>query len=474
MQQPGGQHQSRLAPEVNHFATVLVFLSAGRSIAVSSLVTLDDILEQIGDRALLTAILETTESAMAVTSPKGSIVAVNQAFRDLFGFGDRECVGRPIWAFRCVDSVAEGRRSFRNRKTNADGSFKTDEEKWRAADGRELLLRWSVRILRDAGGKELARVGTAQNLTPIHQATERQRILEHMVDNLSEPLFFINPDGTIRYASKAVERVYGYSADQLIGQPSSILRPEDKVEKMAAYIARLRESGKPEMMETEAMHRDGTRIPVELRTSPIIDRNGENIGLSSVVYDMKDRRELEEELRRLAGTDPLTGLANRLGFKTAADHEVKRARRYKHPLSVFVTDIDHFKKVNDTYGHAAGDAALVRFADLLGWSLRRPIDLVARTGGEEFVAILPETGTSGGISAAERVRLSTEQNPITFDDISFNLTASFGVSIWDDEEEDLGEAIQRADEALYEAKNSGRNKVVYRGAAGEDDHRMAG
>lgn len=437
-------------------------------------VTLDDILEKIGDRGLLDAVLDTTRSPLVITDPRGSIVVVNQVFRDLFGYSDRECVGRPIWAFRCVDDVAGARRSFREREIDESGLFQTPEERWRRADGGDLLLKWSIKVLRDDTGAAIARMGTAQDLTDVREAREKQRILEHVTDNLSEPLFFINPDGSIKYASRAVERVYGYTPDQLIGQPSSILRPDDKVEKMATYLERLKESRQAEMLETEAIHRDGSRIPVELRTAPIHNREGEYLGLSSIVYDMKERRELETELRRLAGTDPLTGLANRLGFKTAADHEVKRARRYKHPLAVFVTDIDHFKKVNDTYGHAAGDAALVRFADMLGWSLRRPVDHVARTGGEEFVAILPETDTDGGLRAAERVRASTEQNEITHEDATFSLTASFGVSTWDENEEDLGEAIQRADEALYEAKKTGRNKVVYRAAGEERQKRVAG
>jgi diguanylate cyclase (GGDEF)-like protein/PAS domain S-box-containing protein len=430
--------------------------------------------EEIGDDRLLSAILDTTEAIMAITDPKGSLIRVNQAFRDVFGYSDRECLGRPIWAFRAVADAAEGRSSFRHRKVDASGTFKTDKEIWRAADGSELLLRWSIQIIRNDGGKDVARVGTAQNLTEIRAAEEKHRILEYVADNLSEPLFFINPDGTIRYASRAVERVYGYTPEQLIGQPSSILRPADKTAKMADYIARLQESGKPEMLETEAVHIDGSQIPIELRTAPVFDSKGTYVGLSSVVYDMKDRLELEQELRRLAGTDPLTGLANRLGFKTAADREVKRAKRYKHPLAVFVTDLDHFKKVNDTYGHAAGDAALVRFADMLGWSLRRPIDHVARTGGEEFVAILPETDPRGGLCAAERVRASTEANPITYEDASFHLTASFGVSVWQPDEEDLGDAIQRADEALYEAKNTGRNRVVFREAVAGDQERLAG
>jgi len=431
-----------------------------------------DRLEGIGEGRLLSAILDTTESIMIVTDPRGAILKVNQAFSDRLGFSEREALGRPLWAFRSVGDAARGKRFFQ--EMAGENSYRTDLQAWRTARGEEVRLRWSIQIIRDEDGSEVVRVGTAHDVTEALEAELKRLLLQYVTDNLSEPLFFINTEGVIEYASTAVERVYGYSAEELVGKPSAILRPDDKVQKMDDYLARLSASGQPEMIETEAVHQNGSRIPVELRTSPVFDSDGTYIGLSSVVYDMKDRRELEDELRRVAGTDPLTGLANRLGFRTAADHEVKRARRYSHPLSVFVTDIDHFKKVNDTYGHAAGDAALVRFADMLGWSLRRPIDLVARTGGEEFVAILPETDDEGGITAAERVRATIEQNPITYGEDTFTLTASFGVSVWDRDEEDLGEAVQRADDALYEVKETGRNKVVFRAPEGEDAARMAG
>lgn len=434
----------------------------------------DGLAEEVGEARLLSAVFDTSEIIMAMTNPRGSVVKVSQAFRDTFGYLDRECLGRPIWAFRSLGEAARGRRSFGKRTEESDGIFKTEADIWRAADGTEIMLKWTVQIIRDDNEKEIARIGTAQNLTAIRAAEEERRILQVVTNSLSEPLFFINPDGTIRYASQAVERVYGYRPEQLVGKPSSILRPVEAKDKMAEYLARLQKSRQPEMIETEALHFDGSLVPVELRTSPVFDQDGEFVGLSSVVHDMTERLELEEELRRLAGTDPLTGLANRLGFRTAADHEVKRAQRYKHPLAVFVSDIDHFKKVNDTYGHAAGDAALVRFADLLGWSLRRPIDHVARTGGEEFVAILPQTDSNGGLCAAERVRASTEQNLFAFQDDTFPMTASFGVSIWHEDEEDLGDAVQRADEALYEAKSTGRNRVVFRDSAIPTADRLAG
>ncbi|WP_417516430.1 diguanylate cyclase [Minwuia sp.] len=432
----------------------------------------DEIIHRLGEAGFLEAILDSTDAIVIVTNPKGAIQMVNAAFERKTGFDEREARGRPVWAFRAFDEVSAARKSFF--QVSDQDTRRPPASRWRTKDDGLLLLSWSVRIMRDCKGKEIARVGTAMDVTPEQAArsqaeeAERERqMLVHLTDNLSEPLFFISPDGMIKYASRAVQRVYGYAPEELVGKPSSILRPDDRTERMAEYMKRLQASGEPEMLETEALHRDGERIPVELRTSPIHDSDGNYLGLSAVVYDMKDRRELEEELRRLAGTDPLTGVANRLGFKTVAEHEVKRARRYHHPLSVFVADIDHFKRVNDTYGHAIGDVALVRFAEMMGWSLRRPIDHIARTGGEEFVAILPETDREGGIRAAERVRESTEINPIECEDVSFNMTASFGVSSWFADEEDLGEAVQRADEALYEAKETGRNKVVYKPSEAE-------
>lgn len=420
----------------------------------------DGLTATIGDAKLLSAVVDTTAAMVAVTAPDGTLLKVNAAFERKLGFDSAQVCGRPIWDLRSYSEGENRTRFFREEATG--DSYTTPEGRWRTAAGDEVVLRWTVQILRDDDGVEIAQVGTAEDLTEAHRESSVRRMLEHIADNLSEPLFFMNPDGVIAYASSAVRHVYGYEPSELMGRQSFVLRPADCYEKMADHFDQMQQSGRPRMIETEALRKDGSRVAVELRTSPVFDDNGTYLGVSAVVYDMSERKEMEKELRRLAGTDPLTGLANRLGFRTIADHEVKRAHRYGHQLSVFVTDIDHFKKVNDTYGHAAGDVALVRFSDLLGWSLRRPVDHVARTGGEEFVAILPETGATGGMAAAERVRASTEMNPITHEDRTFSITASFGVSIWEPEEEDLVDAVQRADEALYEAKGTGRNKVVFR------------
>lgn len=172
-------------------------------------------------------------------------------------------------------------------------------------------------------------------------------------------------------------------------------------------------------------------------------------------------RHANDELSRLAGTDALTGLANRRSFEEAMKRDISRAQRTEQPLSVFILDVDHFKAVNDTHGHAAGDYVLTRVADVLRATLRSG-DMAARWGGEEFVALLPGSTLEGGRLAAERIRTSLEQTLMAVHDKSFRITASFGVaSIPAGVGAQDGVALVGvADVALYEAKRSGRNKVV--------------
>jgi diguanylate cyclase (GGDEF)-like protein len=165
------------------------------------------------------------------------------------------------------------------------------------------------------------------------------------------------------------------------------------------------------------------------------------------------------ELGRLASKDTLTGLANRHRFFVIASEEVARAHRYQRSLSVIVADLDMFKRVNDTYGHAAGDAALQIAALCLGQCLRAT-DLAARFGGEEFIALMPETTLDGATQVAERFRDLLARTAIRHNEISFPITVSIGVSTWLPGETAIEAAIERADMALYRVKRGGRNAVA--------------
>jgi diguanylate cyclase (GGDEF)-like protein len=159
-----------------------------------------------------------------------------------------------------------------------------------------------------------------------------------------------------------------------------------------------------------------------------------------------------------AEQDPLTRLLNRRSFDRQARHEAQRAQRSDGPWAVLMIDIDHFKRLNDSLGHAAGDAALVAVADALRVALRTE-DLAARWGGEEFVLLLVGTAPDAALLAAERIRVALAGLALSHQDSAFNITASIGVATAHGAMA-LAVVLQRADEALYAAKAAGRNRVV--------------
>jgi diguanylate cyclase (GGDEF)-like protein len=166
-----------------------------------------------------------------------------------------------------------------------------------------------------------------------------------------------------------------------------------------------------------------------------------------------------ERLRRLSETDPLTGLLNRRAFLATAERQVAYARRYDRALAVVVADIDHFKQVNDSHGHATGDAVIRAVAERLQ-SAARDTDLVARFGGEEFVVLLMESDVTAAVSYAERTRGLISAAPVTTDDgAQVRVTISLGCTILNAADRDVQDAIDRADDALYGAKAAGRNRV---------------
>ena len=168
---------------------------------------------------------------------------------------------------------------------------------------------------------------------------------------------------------------------------------------------------------------------------------------------------LFKELELLSTIDPLTGLHNRRHFNAAAVLEFERSTRYDLPLSAIMMDIDHFKNVNDTYGHATGDEVLVRLAALCKKSVRLT-DIVARFGGEEFCFLLPQTTLIPARDLAERLRAALAELRFESGTGEFTVTASFGVSNRLNSNDSLKNLLDRSDQALYEAKGTGRNKVV--------------
>jgi diguanylate cyclase (GGDEF)-like protein len=184
-----------------------------------------------------------------------------------------------------------------------------------------------------------------------------------------------------------------------------------------------------------------------------------------IATDITDRKLAEEELKvakqraeELAHKDELTGLNNRRAFFEHSQHAFRQAKRYNHPLSVIMIDIDHFKMINDNYGHSFGDKVLEMFSEPLQGSVR-DFDIVARMGGEEFAIVLPETGLEEAENLAERLRTAIQNMTIRNEKHEIRITASFGVVTCKDDDKNIESLLTKADDALYVAKKKGRNRV---------------
>ncbi len=221
---------------------------------------------------------------------------------------------------------------------------------------------------------------------------------------------------------------------------------------------------------------DGTRITIEdmgstngtiVNDEHIEDslrlRNGDLVKIGRTIFKFIASNNIEaayhDEIYRMTTVDGLTQVFNRRYFEDAIERELSRSRRYTRPLSLVLLDIDHFKKINDTYGHLAGDAVLKELALTVRARTRRE-DVFARFGGEEFALLLPEVDQKGAMLLAEKARKLIEKHSFQFDGEHIVVTMSAGVATLQKKNENPNELIRRADEKLYEAKTGGRNRVV--------------
>ena len=260
----------------------------------------------------------------------------------------------------------------------------------------------------------------------------------------------------------------GYTREELLGKKASSFHHPDDPEGEAAYIQQLM-SGEVDSVAAERRYirRDGGVIWVNRTISLVRDHMGQPLHFLRVIEDITERKRLEAELRELAVTDVLTGLPNRRAFMARLEEEHARIRRFDaQQAAVLMLDLDYFKRINDSYGHPTGDAVLRQVAVLIRDEIRK-VDLCGRIGGEEFAILVAGAGTAAAQEFAERVRCKIAGTPIVYEGRVIAMTASIGIAVMQANDADADAALLRADRALYQAKEGGRNQVevaVERGA----------
>jgi diguanylate cyclase (GGDEF)-like protein len=204
--------------------------------------------------------------------------------------------------------------------------------------------------------------------------------------------------------------------------------------------------------------KNGRPYWLDMNIIPLADDTGAITHFAAIERDITAQKAAEDALSELASTDELTGLANRRTLRAALDREIARALRYHLPLALIAVDLDHFKQVNDGYGHDVGDAVLVGFSEVARRTLRQ-IDQIGRMGGEEFDILAPETNLEGATHLAERFAHELRHSKFRCRDIEVGITASFGITVLSGPNDSADAMLRRADQAMYSAKRGGRDRV---------------
>ncbi|WP_416884906.1 diguanylate cyclase [Marinospirillum sp.] len=386
------------------------------------------------------------------------ILYVNQAFTLMTGYSAQELQGQRASKLQGQLTNTEELEQLKQ-ALQAGRSYSGSNVNYRK-DGSPYLVEWNISPVRDEQGEVTHFISVQRDVS---QRRQEEHFSLTLLNNIGEGVFGIDSQGCFTFINPSALRMLGYaSEEEVLGRNSHELThhthpdgspyPEEN-----CPIYRALSCGEPlkDWDEDWFWRQDGSGFPVEIYAAPMWQELGQAFGGVVTFWDISERKALEQELQELAFHDQLTHLYNRRAFIDLLEAEVAKSSRYQTRFSLIMFDLDHFKRVNDSYGHDRGDQVLKRVAELSQERLRAN-DSVARWGGEEFMVLLPETSLKRALKAAESLRQKIADE--NFTEVG-QVTISLGVAEYQPEES-LDSLTQRVDQALYAAKEGGRNQVV--------------
>lgn len=296
--------------------------------------------------------------------------------------------------------------------------------------------------------------------------SKKEGFFRGVLDSLQDGVYFVDMNRRITYWNKGAERITGYESSEAVGISCSdnlLVHIDDKGVNLCEAgcpLAQTLMDGLERETEAYLQHKDGHRLPVIIRVSPLRDSSGRIVGAVESFSDNSSKAALLQridQLQKESLVDPLTGLANRSCIDMKLHSRINEMQRYGWPCGVLFLDIDNFKIVNDTYGHNVGDGVLMMVARTLSSNLRAH-DLLGRYGGEEFVAIITHVDMAQLHTFADRLRLLVEKSRHETEYSTIRVTVSIGATVVRPEDT-VKTAITRADLFMYNSKISGRNRV---------------
>lgn len=433
---------------------------------------------------LLHSALEAAANTIVITNRDGIIQWANSSYRSLTGFDPSEAIGRNPGKL-----TKSGKQSMEFYKdlwdTILSGNIWHNELVNRRKDGSLYFEEMTITPLRNSDGEISHFIAVKQDITERKHAEDAlirsEKAYRTLFENMPIGLYRTSIDGRILDANQALADMFGYSdvsalleknVSELYAQPAIINKFKDKVTRngrLSAFEAEFRNCNQETFWAEDYAHvirdEDGTPLFYEGSLINVTDRKKAEDDLKQVNKSLRlahfDLQQMFAKEQVLARTDSLTDLYNRRYFFELAMREFSASLRYQRPLTIILFDIDGFKQVNDTFGHALGDSVLAQVAQTAATRVR-DVDVLARYGGDEFIILLPQTNEKQAFLIAERIRKTVASTPLENENSPFVITLSIGVAeiINSPQDECIEDVIRRADKALYKAKKNGRNHTA--------------
>ncbi len=393
-------------------------------------------------------LLDSLSDGMMVVDTQGRIVDINQSAASMLGSLPDKMIASNL------DEVLPLAKSFSAHPPEPE--IRTEIE---VGDSEKRYFDVLITPLFENKTVFIGRLIIFRDMTSRKQNELHMLQLSRVVEQSPTSIAITDLDGNITYVNPHFSALTGYTFDESIGQNIRILKSGHTPLGIYTELWQTIVAGKIWKGEFLNKKKNGDLYWAQATIAPVFGPDGKILNLIAIKEDITEQKLMAVELERLASTDSLTGMINRRELIRRAEIELERARRYQHPTAAIMLDVDHFKKVNDSYGHAAGDRVLVMLAQLLTRELRVS-DLVARYGGEEFMLVLPETPLDKAINIAERIRDTVTNTPVMVDGQTIRVTISLGVTSSESAGQDFESLLKAADRLLYQAKQLGRNRVA--------------
>ena len=378
----------------------------------------------------------------------------NRAYAESFGRDERSIVGLTVAEVIGETAAAQIEPAIQTvRDSLKPVSY---ERTLLLPDGSLKIIEVNLIPHLDASGKDIGAYVLISDITKHREAEnalrESEERLAKFMQATAEGIVF-HKDGFITDANPPLCALIGYSLEELLGRKTTDFIAPDHVAQVMAVIA----SGQETTYESVAVDKRGRRIPVEFIVRTMV-RNGESMRMT-IVRDVRDRHAAQERIRHMAHHDALTGLPNRMSFMEQLEHAMAAARAQRSRLALLFVDLDHFKRVNDSLGHAVGDTLLRTVATRIVGALRAT-DIVARFGGDEFMVLVPglpaEPLPRDHVGEVAHKLIAVIEAPVQAENRPLSVTPSIGIAVYPGDGETPTELIEHADSAMYRAKARGR------------------